>query len=144
VLVGVAGVVFLIAYVIVKGFDVRVLSGVVLAVLAWASWATLRWGIRNRSAGMYVCEKGIVHRVSDKVTLYPWEDLTEIMQDKVKDGLDENGCPFMNRGTTFLIKRRDGAEWGIDANAVREHLRFMRAVYAASRPYGVRWTLYQG
>jgi Family of unknown function (DUF6585) len=144
VIAGAAVAIFMVAYLIFQGFDIRLLSGLAVVGLGVGGWATLRWGIRNRSARMYVCEKGVIHHRAGTATVYPWADLTGIMQDRVKDGLDENGYPFMNRNTTFLIKRRDGSELGIDANALKQHVKFMRAVYTASRPYEVPWTFYQG
>jgi hypothetical protein len=143
-IVGAAGTVFIVVALFVMGPDVRMISGLMMPILAYGSWLTFRWAIRNRSARMYVCENGIVHFRAGTVTLYPFAELTQIMQDKVKDGLDENGTPFMNRGTTFLIKRQDGAELAVDANLLKQHVRFMRAVYSATRPFDVPWVLYQG
>jgi hypothetical protein len=141
VIVGVAGTIFIVVALINMGFDSRILRAAILPVLGVGGWVTLRWGIRHRFVRMYVCEKGFVHRVGNSVGLYPWTALVEIVQDKVKEGLEENGYPFMNRGTTFLIKRKDGAQLGIDANLLKQHLKFMRLVYSLTRPYEVPWVL---
>jgi len=65
------------------------------------------------------------------------------VQDYVKDGLDQRGTPYMNRGTTFQIKRADGAELGVDANVLKKPMTFARKLYQVTRPHNIPWTLYQ-
>lgn len=143
-LAGVAGTVFVIYYIIDRGFNVKALRALAIPVVGVLGWFGLRNGLRNRFVRIYICERGLVHRTAAAVAVYPWADIEEVVQDRVKDGLDENGAPFMKRGTTFLIKRRDGAQLGIDENVLKKPLTFARRLYHVTRPHGIPWNLYQG
>jgi hypothetical protein len=129
----------------VEGFNDKVIRALALPIAAIVGWYALRTGLRNRFVRMYICERGLVYRTAQNISLYPWDDIAEIRQDKLKEGLDEkNGAPFMNRSTTFLIKRKDGAELGFDVNNLKKPLTFARRLYQVTRPHGIPWNLVQG
>lgn len=141
---GVGGTLFFIYYLVTEGFDDKFIRALSFPVVALFGWYYLRTGLRNRYVRIYICERGLVHLTARTLTLYPWEDITEIHQDKVKDGLDENGIPFMNRSTTFLIKRKDGASLAVDVNVLKRPLTFARRLYQVTRPHDIPWNLYEG
>jgi hypothetical protein len=141
---GIGGTIFVIYYVIDRGFNDKVLRALPIPLVGLLGWYGLKTGLRNRFVRIYICEKGLVQRLANRLILFPFEDLTEIMQDYVKDGLDENGLPHMKRGTTFLIKRKDGGELGIDENVLRKPLTFARSLYKATRPYDIPWKFHHG
>jgi len=72
------------------------------------------------------------------------DEISEVVEDRDKDGLDENGTPYMNRSTTYLIKRADGKELPVDANVLKKPMTFARKLYQVTRPHDIPWTLYQG
>lgn len=138
---GIGGTIFMIFYIIDRGFNDKVLRALPIPIVGIAGWYSLRTGIRNRFVRMYMCDRGFVHQTAKAVVVYPWNEIEGIVQDRVKDGVDENGIPFMNRSTTFLIKRQDGCHLGVDVNVLKKPLTFARLLYKVTRPHNIQWTV---
>jgi hypothetical protein len=141
ILVGVGGTAFFTYDIIIRGFDERVFRAIPIPFFAWLGWIGIRTGIRNRFVRLYICEKGLVHQMPRSVAIYPWEDIEEVIQDWVKYGSDENGMPFMNRSTTFAIKRKDGAQLEVSTSLLKKPLTFMRRIYPIVKDRGIPWTV---
>lgn len=143
-IVGVGGTIFFIYYIATNGFNSKSIRALAIPFVAPVGWYAFKKGLQNRFVRMYLCEKGLVLRKGLTLTVFPFEDIAEVVQDKVKDGLDENGLPHMKRGVTFLIKRNDGATIGIDENTLKKPQTFARSLYRATRDYDTPWNLHQG
>ncbi len=142
---GFAGVGFIVWYLVTADkYEIRALNLLITPLVGLLGWATLRWAYGNRKTRVVMCENGFAFEHPKGVRWFRFDRIREVVQDYVKSGLDDNGRPFMNRGTTFVVKADDGSEFGLSANLVQKHLTLARQIFDGTHAAGVPWTFYKG
>jgi hypothetical protein len=96
---------------------------------------------RELSNRILVYADGFVKAGTRKVDVFRWDEVETILQDYAPADKSKDGPP-MTRSTTFLVKRKDGGQYGFEHDSLQNHRQFARLLYAEATARNIPWQVH--
>lgn len=121
------------------------LMGSLCPVLLCSAMFVIKY--QQMSDRILVYPDGFINARARKIEVFRWDDVEKVLQDYVEPEEGENGSstgsgPRVTSSTTFLVKRKDGGEFGFEQGSLENHMRFARLLYAEAKKRDIAWEIY--
>src|SRR5262249_17598748 len=102
-------------------------------------------GLRSRR--VWVCANGLYFVWARSAEAVPWEQIESVTVTVAQEyfplkGIASKALP-MGKSRSYVIRRKDGYEVGVDANAVRRIGRFGQILEERAEQHGFKWQVVQ-
>jgi hypothetical protein len=97
------------AYLVIarQQFDIRMIQVIMMPVGIWLGWITTRSALGRMGSRVLLCERGFIYQHRNGVTVFPWNEITEVRYDDDTATPGPSGFPRVRMATEFTVVRAD-------------------------------------